>query len=120
MKMAARARWAKQDERKKQSLRKKGIPLDRDAVEKIRQKNIGRKRSPEILEKLRKAQSNRSEETRSKIAKVHNKQVGCSNGCIYESAKHAAEQLGLNRSKISNVCTGKRKTTGGLVFWFIQ
>lgn len=47
------------------------------------------------------------------------KPVKCSNGEIYEGVNSAAKILGLHPSKISNVCTRKRKTTGGLTFEFI-
>lgn len=47
------------------------------------------------------------------------KKVKCSNGKIYNSLKECARDLGLQKSKISNVCHGKRKTTGGLKFEYI-
>lgn len=37
---------------------------------------------------------------------------------IYESQTEAAKQLGLWATHISHVCTGARKTTGGLHFEF--
>ncbi len=41
-------------------------------------------------------------------------------GIVYKSGREAAEALGLCRSKISNVCHGKRNTTGGLHFKFVN
>jgi len=41
-------------------------------------------------------------------------------GIIYKSAREAAKQLNLNYSKISLVCNGKRKSTGGLHFIFVK
>lgn len=35
---------------------------------------------------------------------------------IYESFADAARKTGLNRTKIVSVCTGTRKSTGGLHF----
>lgn len=48
------------------------------------------------------------------------KKVKCSNGIVYESITQAAEFLKLNTSKISNVCSGKRKSTGGYTFIYIE
>lgn len=56
-----------------------------------------------------------------KIAEKKKQRVIClDTGIVYESGKQAAEKLGLKRSKISNVCHGKRKSTGGLRFKFID
>ena len=38
----------------------------------------------------------------------------------YESQSDAAKQLGLWATHISHVCTGARKTTGGLHFEFVD
>lgn len=47
----------------------------------------------------------------------HKKKILCvTNGVIYDSFADAARKTGLNRTKIVSVCTGKRKSTGGLVF----
>ena len=35
---------------------------------------------------------------------------------VWDSLKEAAEQLNINHSKISLVCRGKRKTTGGYIW----
>lgn len=47
------------------------------------------------------------------------KKVRCSNGKIYNSLKECSIELGLHKSKISNVCNGKRKTTGGYKFEYL-
>ena len=39
---------------------------------------------------------------------------------VFESAAAAARELGLDRSKISNVCNGKRNKTGGYHFQFVK
>ena len=41
-------------------------------------------------------------------------------GIVYPSGKQAAKELGLKPSKISLVCNGKRATTGGLHFRFVD
>lgn len=39
---------------------------------------------------------------------------------VFPSARQAAKELNLQESKISNVCTGKRKSTGGYTFKHIK
>ena len=61
--------------------------------------------------------------------KSHNRRIGLANSksviCldtneIFESQATAAKELKLHQSKISSVCLGIRKTTGGLRFAFIN
>lgn len=55
-----------------------------------------------------------------KAARACEKKVICQEtGKIYESLTKAAESLGIQKSKISNVCHGKRKTTGGKHWAFV-
>lgn len=50
-------------------------------------------------------------------AQPHKKKILCiETGTVYDSFAEAARITGLNRTKIVSVCTGKRKTTGGLHF----
>lgn len=50
-------------------------------------------------------------------AQPHRKRIECvDTGEVYESFADAARKTGLNRTKIVSVCTGKRKTTGGMRF----
>lgn len=56
-----------------------------------------------------------------RIAEKLSQKIYCfENKKIYNSYKEAAEELSLNRSCISLVCCGKRKTTGGYHFYRIQ
>lgn len=49
-----------------------------------------------------------------RMAKTQSRKVRCvETGIIYDSIKEAEEQLGLSHGKITMVCQGKRKTTGG-------
>lgn len=54
-----------------------------------------------------------------KAMKASEKKIICiETGVIYESGTKAAKALGLQKSKISLCCNGKRKTTGGLHWRF--
>ena len=61
-----------------------------------------------------------SEEHKNILIESRKRKVMCiETGEIFESGRQAAEKLKLNRSKISNVCKGKRKSTGGYRFKFV-
>lgn len=50
-------------------------------------------------------------------AQPHRKRILCTEtGIIYDSFADAARKTGLTRTKIVSVCTGHRKSTGGLHF----
>lgn len=50
-------------------------------------------------------------------AQPHKRKVQCvDTGEVFDSFADAARKTGLNRTKIVSVCTGKRKTTGGMRF----
>lgn len=54
-------------------------------------------------------------------AQPHSKKVVCiETGIEYPSFAEAARKTGLNRTKIVSVCTGKRKTTGGFHFKYVE
>ena len=54
-------------------------------------------------------------------AQPHKKKVICMDtGEVFDSFADAARKTGLNRSKIVSVCTGKRKTTGGMRFRYAE
>jgi len=76
-----------------------------------------------IGSKSRKGQHS-SKEHIAKIAKAIRKKVICvETGEVFDSAHHAAKKLNLTnsqRQKISMVCHGKRKSTGGYKFIFVH
>lgn len=50
-------------------------------------------------------------------AQPHRKRIECiDTGEVFESFAEAARKTGLDRTKIVSVCTGKRKSTGGMRF----
>jgi len=87
--------------------------------EKSRLRALGNKYA--LGSKSRKGQKNTPEHQR-KIVEANQKKVICvDTGEVFDSAHHAAKKLGLSnsqRQKISMVCHGKRKTTGGYKFIF--
>lgn len=94
----------------------------KESKEKLSKSHSGKKLSQITKDKLRIINTGikKSQEQREK-AKIYLKgkgvkKVKCSNGIIYNSITEAATLLNLHISKISNVCKGKRKHTGGLSF----
>lgn len=87
----------------------RGIPCSEETKAKQRLKKLGKKDSDDT--KIRKSMSSKSHLRKLPIE-------GLVNGIWVEflSAKDAAMQLGLNRSKIVIVCKGQRNHTGGYKF----
>lgn len=91
--------------------------------EKWRQERPGKPVSKEHADKNRKARlgMKNSPEHAAAILEGKQKAVMClETGIVYRSARHAAKELNLQYSKISLVCNGKRHTTGGLHFVFVE
>lgn len=62
-----------------------------------------------------------SENHKKIVSEKKSKKVMClETGEVFKSGREAAKKLNLQRSKISNVCKGKRKSTGGYTFCFID
>ena len=95
-----------EDQKRKWSLERKGKPVSQEHASKNRIARLGHKNG----ENWKKAQF-----------ESHAKSIIClETGKIYSSARQAAKELNLQYSKISLVCNGKRKTTGGLHFEFYK
>lgn len=95
-----------EEQKRKWSLERKGKSVSPEHADKNRIARLGHKNS----DNWKKAHF-----------ESHAKAVIClETGKIYNSARQAAKELGLNYSKISNCCTGKRKSTGKLHFQFYK
>lgn len=95
-----------EEQKLKWSLERKGKPVSEEHAAKNRTARIGHKNN----ETWRKAQF-----------ESHAKAIIClETNKVYRSAREAAKDLNLQYSKISNVCTGKRKSTGGYTFKFFK
>jgi len=91
--------------KQKWSKERKGKPVSPEHSKKNRVARLGKKNSP---------QHNK------RISEVKSKPVLCiETGEVYRSGRAAAKALGLQPSKVSNVCHGKRKSTGGYTFRFV-
>jgi len=92
-----------EDQKTKWSEERRNKKVSEEHAAKNRIARLGQKNSPEHQAKI-----------------IRPKPVMCiETGRVYKSAREAAKKLGLQYSKISNVCTGKRKTTGNLHFKFV-
>lgn len=92
---------------------RKGAVLSAETRQKISEIQIGRKASEETKAKMK----------ASKLGgKAYNsKPVMCiETGIVYGSTGEAARALNLQQTSISAICLGKRKSTGGFTFKFIE
>lgn len=88
--------------------------------QKQRISQLGKKQSAEtVAKRANAAKGHRPYNTKPNSKSFPSKSVKCLNtGTSYPSISEAAKVLNLQTSKISNVCTGKRKSTGSLTFRF--
>lgn len=65
---------------------------------------------------------NHTEQTKAKISAAHTKkQVYCLElDKVFEGVNIASKELSLHQSSITECCQGKRKTTGGYHFQFVN
>ena len=68
----------------------------------------------------RKYNINYADRTEKAMKAIEKKVLCIETGKVYDSGAKAAEALGLQKSKISLVCNGKRETTGGFHWCFYQ
>lgn len=104
------------------------IPLSEEHKEKLKQSNLGRKASPEAIEKMRQSKLGKrlTEEHKSKISKsckgrkVQGRAVLCVElDKVFPSVMDAERETGIPNTNIVNVCKGKRKTAGGYHWQYI-
>lgn len=82
-----------------------GRPMSLEARKKISDAHIGMRHTQEVIDK---------------ISEKHRKPVECITlNTTFDSVLEAAEATGVYFSNISEVCRGKRKRAGGLVFKFV-
>lgn len=100
------SQYHSEEQKKKWSLERKGKPVSKEHAEKNRKARLGGKNN----ENWRKAQF-----------ESHAKPIIClETGKVYASARQAAKELNLQYSKVSLVCNGLRKMTGGFHFEFYK
>lgn len=85
---------------------------------------FGKKHTQKTKEKMSEAWKNRemSEEWKQKLKDNHPKRkvLNITTGETFDSIKQAAEVYNLKATHISRVCRGKRKTTGGFAWKYID
>ena len=119
-----------EETKKKMSEAQKGKPKSEETKKKLSEANKGKHHSEEAKKKMsesRKGKDNHrigkhhSEETKAKMSESRKKKVYClETNKTYPSVKQCAEELGLNKSSISNVCNGKQKQTKGYHFYYTE
>lgn len=102
-----------------------GIIRSEATREKLRKANTGKiqtSTTKELLSKrLKELGIQPSKEARTKASLLKQRQVVCvDTGVVYSSIKEASLQTGAHTSHMSAVCKGKRKTTNGLTFKYVN
>jgi len=83
-----------------------GVKMPEDQKEKISKAKIGKKKTEETIQKMRKARPNK-------------KAIMDQDGNIYGSLADAGRELSLSPPSIHRVLNGQRKTTGGYSFKYL-
>ena len=112
-----------EETRKKISESNKNRKISEKQKEKLRQINIGKKLSEETKGKISESLKGHkvSEETKRKIKEASSKPVKCiETEIVYSSIAEAARENNICPSHIGSCCNGKRKTTGGYHWSFID
>lgn len=117
-----------------------GKPKPEETKQKLRESNLkhwaeqprkrGYNRPEEVCQKMRVSRTGRStawrgghhsEETIEKIRKANSKPVLClETNTVYQSARVASKELGVQYSSISQVCNGIRNTAGSFHWQFAE
>ena len=113
------------ESRKKISASHKGKKRSREVVERLRLSMIGRRHSDETKRKMSEFNKGKTIpiETKQKMSEAakNKKPVIClDTGVVYESIRHAARDLGLYPQHIHKICNGVNKRTGGYRFAFAE
>lgn len=95
-----------------------GHTHSKEVKEKIGKRSIGNNYAKG--NRSRKGLKNSKEHQKALIQSKQKKVLCLDDGRVFKSGRQAAKFYGLQPSKISNVCHGKRKSTGGLRFCFVD
>lgn len=123
MSASANGRHASNETRAKQSASIRASHSDPIVRAKMSAARLGKKQSAEWVEK--RANSHRgfrfTHEQRVALARAHmrGRKIVCADGRSFDSAYEAAIAAGAKQSHISGVCNGRRKTAGGLFFYYV-
>lgn len=100
---------------------RKGHAVSEETRQKLRDKNLGKKQSPETIEKRRKTLKSKKLNGYVRKNDANKKKVVCiETGDIYESVKAAAESIGADPSSVSSMLKGRQKSVKGLHFEYLK
>lgn len=94
-----------------------GHEVSKEAREKLRHANLGKKQSNETIEKRRASLVARYKRN-PKNGSGHFKPVGCENGVTFESVKACAEYFGVHPSTVTAALKKKHRVKGFKV-WYV-
>ncbi len=119
-------KWTEEQKLNKSKARKgyKGIKHTEETKQKLRKINLGKKLTEETRNKISKIikDRNANQEYRGKMsinAKNGKKVINLTTSKIYDNAGIAARYYNIDKSSISKVCRGERKSAGGYKWKFV-
>lgn len=99
----------------------KGHIVSEETRQKLRDKNLGKKQSPETIKKRKETLEKKKLAGYVKTNDANKKKIVCiETGCIYESVKSAAESIGARPTSISAMLKGRQKSVKGLHFEYLK
>jgi group I intron endonuclease len=87
---------------------------------KMSKSQTGRKHSENVRKKISKANAGQNNAMYGKPSQKRKQVICLTNNKIYDSITEAAEELKVKSPKITLVCQGKRKSTGGHIFRYMN
>lgn len=100
---------------------RKGHAVSEKTKQKLRDINLGKKQSPETIEKRRETLKNKKLNGYVRTNDANKKKVICiETGNIYESVKSAAESIGANPTNVSAMLKGRQKSVKGFHFVYLK
>lgn len=100
---------------------RRGYTMSEETKAKLRDKNLGKKQSPETIEKRRQTMLEKKRNGYKHDNSSHMKKVKCiETGEVFKSVKDAAESIGAAPNSVSSMLKGRQKTVRGFHFEYLE
>lgn len=98
-----------------------GYAMSEETKAKLRDKNLGKKQSPETIEKRKQTMLEKKRNGYRQDNSSHMKRVKCiETNEVFKSVKDAAENIGVDPSSVSSMLKGRQKTVKGFHFEYLE
>lgn len=98
-----------------------GYAMSEETKAKLRDKNLGKKQSPETIEKRKQTMLEKKRNGYRQDNSSHMKRVKCiETNEVFKSVRDAAENIGVDPSSVSSMLKGRQKTVKGFHFEYLE